>query len=309
VIPAIELRFARALLLGLCLAGPSGAALAADPPPAVDPRSEARAHYEEGLRLAERSSWSEAHAAFARAQELFPAPSNLFNIGQCQRALGRYTGALVTFRAFLAAAQGPEQAELRKAAEGYITELDGRIARLRVLVEPEGAEIAVDGRPVQGELLLDPGRHTVRAQRAGFTTRFADRDLAPGEVAVVRITLERLPARLAIRASVAQAEVLVDGVRVGRAPWEGERASGDHRVEVRAKGFVPYEWAIKVAPGERAELDARLKPEKTNLATRWWFWTIVGSAVAGAIVTTYVATRDVPPAAYDGGSLGWVVQP
>ena len=38
--------------------------------------------------------------------------------------------------------------------------------------------------------------------------------------------------------------------------------------------------------------------------TRWWFWTVVGAAVAGGVVATVLLTRDAAGEAPLGGTLG-----
>jgi hypothetical protein len=305
------IRRIEALLIVWLACGGAHAEPDVPPPPTAEPtpREQARALYHEGIGHAERSEWAEAHARFVRAQELYAAPTNVFNIAQCERALGRYVAALDTFRRFLEMAQGPEHDELRRAAEGFAAELEGRIAWLEVSLTPRDAEMAIDGKPAsRGPLALDPGRHTVRVEREGYGTGFDDRDLGPGARAALDLRLERLPAAVAIDADVAGATVLVDGKAVGTVPWRGEIPGGRHRVEVTADGYEAYESTLSVASGGKGELHATLTPEPLNPFTEWWFWTSAAAIVATSAVVTWAATReDPPPADYDGGSLGWVV--
>lgn len=272
------------------------------------PREQARALYREGVQLAEQAEWALAYGKFAAAQELYPAATNVFNIGQCQRALGRYVGAIATFRELLALRVGPEHEALHERAESYLQELEARVARLTVITEPPGASVAIDGRPSSGEAVLDPGLVTVRVTQPGYTSAFVDRALRPGQRLSLRIRLDRLPAVLSIDANVGRAHVSIDGEAVGRVPWQGEREAGTYSVGVQAEGHEDYETEIILRSGQQAEIHATLGPEKVNVATRWWFWASVGAAVATAAVVTYAATREDPaPADYDGGSLGWVV--
>jgi hypothetical protein len=273
-----------------------------------DARDEARGHYEAGIAHVERAEWREAHAEFVRAQELFASPHNVYNIGQCERALGRYVAARATFVRFLAIADGSQYDTLRESARGYLVELASRVAHLRVTVRPARAEVAVDGKPAAGELELDPGRHTVRVARKGYRTRFVDKDLAPGERAEVVVRLDRLAATLAVDADIPGAVVALEGRAVGVVPWTDERPAGSYRVEIRAPGYELYESDLSVAPGGRADLDAVLVPERPSVITHWWFWAAIGGALGSAAVTTWVVTRPEPePEPYQGGSLGWVI--
>jgi hypothetical protein len=301
----------------VAIAAMTGSAVAQDakhadpalPEPAEpDNKSRARALYREGLTHAERAEWTEAHAKFIAAEQLYSHPTNTFNQALCEKALGRYVTAMGTLAKLLETAAGAEHAELRTAAEGHLAELKSRIARLSVIAEPPIATIAVDGRVVTRQVTLDPGHHTVRVEAGGYRTEFLDVTLRAGETRTTTIRLERLPAVLSVDASVKGARVLIDGREVGRTPWRGERAGGRYRVEVMAAGYDTYASELAVLSGDKAELNAKLTVHKPSIVTRWWFWSAIGAVVAGAAVGTYFATRpEPPPADYRGGSLGWVV--
>ena len=93
------------------------------------------------------------------------------------------------------------------------------------------------------------------------------------------------------------------------APVTIRRPAGRYHVAVRKTGYVPFETDAVLEPGGRVELSAPLAPEKTPITKTWWFWTIAGSGVTLATVTTYFVTRPDPerPAA-NGGGLGWVLR-
>ncbi len=64
-----------------------------------DPVTEqARQAFKEGTAAVKAGQWSEALAHFEKASELKSAPIITFNIGYCQRALGRYVKARLSFR-------------------------------------------------------------------------------------------------------------------------------------------------------------------------------------------------------------------
>jgi tetratricopeptide (TPR) repeat protein len=64
-------------------------------------RDEAAAAFKLGTKLVSETKWGEALAAFERAQARVPHAITLFNVGVCERALGRYTAARRTFKAAL----------------------------------------------------------------------------------------------------------------------------------------------------------------------------------------------------------------
>src|SRR4051812_10582870 len=72
-------------------------------PPAEDPAvAQAREAFLKGGQLAKDAQWAEALAAFEQSAALRPHPITTYNIGACQRSLGRYTLARKTLGRALA---------------------------------------------------------------------------------------------------------------------------------------------------------------------------------------------------------------
>jgi hypothetical protein len=67
----------------------------------ADDLVEARRHFEEGERRFAAGEWHEAFAAYQAAYDSAPLPDFLFNMGQCERKLGRTDRALALFERFL----------------------------------------------------------------------------------------------------------------------------------------------------------------------------------------------------------------
>src|SRR5262245_51087209 len=60
---------------------------------ADDGKEEARAAFVLGTALVQETKWSEALAAFEKSFALVPHAVTLFNVGACERALGKYIQA------------------------------------------------------------------------------------------------------------------------------------------------------------------------------------------------------------------------
>ncbi len=87
------------------------------------------------------------------------------------------------------------------------------------------------------------------------------------------------------------------------------RPAGIYTVLVRKRGFDAHLATVTVAAGEETSIAAQLVETKVPLTRRWWFWTGAAGVVATGVTATYFLTRKRPePAAYDGGSTGWVVR-
>jgi len=326
------------------LAEPSAAQPAPDPvvqpAPAADPKLEqARELYRQGVELVKVAQWSGALAAFERSVAFRPHATTVFNIGACERAMGRYTSARESFRRALERGRvEPDELapSLTGEAQAFVAEIDHLVARVRVALDPPNAAIAVDGRPLRRaegsgarfiagleqpgtgkrigvatfELELNPGAHVITLSRKGYADAVVNRSFAPGARGELKLELERLPATLNVSSNVSGALVMIDTRDVGPAPVSVLRPGGNYRVLVSKDGFAPYEARVLVQPGEETNLRAQLLEERTPLTKRWWFWTAAAAVLAGGALATYALTRPDPePPPYDGGSTGWVVRP
>ncbi len=209
-----------------CVARAQGAP-AASAPADDDATVQARALFDEATNMAHQGDWSRAILMFERSAALRPHAVTTYDVGFCERALGRTTRARKMLGKALAenAAHGgaelPER--LATAARTYLAELEGRVARAVVTVTPEGASIRVDGRPLERgpaagprpvfwagtrdigpgeaveaaafELEVDPGAHVVVVSKEGFADQVTTRDFEPGSPVDLVVTLPALPTR------------------------------------------------------------------------------------------------------------------
>jgi hypothetical protein len=314
-------------------------ASAAPSAPADEKTTKAREEFLAGAKLVENAEWVRALAAFERSAALRPHSVTTYNIGACERALGRYTRARKVLLAALdqnEAAGGKElPSSYADEARGMIETIDKLLLRVDVTLSPSDAAIAIDGRPLASEgkkdgvsvliagiepmgsgtspsathfvLVVDPGSHLVTVSRKGFQDIALTQSFGP-TTRDLKLDMERLPAKLRIKADRDGAVVLVNGMDVGVAPIELSRPGGVYEIQVKKLGYVTYHTQVDVKPGEQSDQVATLTPETTPLTKKWWFWTAAGVLVTGAAVTTYLLTRPAPQhPAPNGGGLGWVV--
>jgi hypothetical protein len=330
---------ALSLLSSVALAAPPEKKVAAEKhsTPEEPSTEEARNLYGQGLDFVKKAQWSDALASFERSRALRPHAMTTYNIGACERALGRYTKARSTL--LRAIQEGKDSAgqlppSLVTEAQGYVQEIDRILSRVHVTLDPADAGIAVDGRPLARgdgvmiagieppgpgvpppsptfDLVLDPGAHLVTLTRKGYADVVLNRTTPPGSTGELRLELERLPAVLHVSSSVSGAVVTVNGMDVGTAPVDVQRPAGSYRIVVRKDGFYAYQAQMNVNAGEETDLRAALVEERTPVTKKWWFWAAAGAVVAGAAVGTYYATRTEPDPVrppLDGGSLGWTAR-
>jgi hypothetical protein len=317
-------------------------ALGASPALAQDANVvEARALFTHGTELVANAQWAEALASFEQSAAKRPHPITTYNVAACERALGRYTLARAHFARAVTegeAQPGALPASLESDAKSYAAQIDDILVHASVHVDPPDARIAVDGRPIEFtttggtttgvagvlaagagtappasrfDLVLDPGAHVLTLARTGFADVVVNRTFAPKARVDLKLELDRLPAVIHVASNVTGAIVTVGDSDVGPVPVDVTRPAGSYRVVVKKGGFDTYEAQISVKPGEEANLRAPLVLEKTPLTKRWWFWTIIGVAVAGAATATYfIAAGQQQPVRppENGGGLGWIVK-
>ena len=299
----------------------------------------ARELFARGAALVRSAQWTEALAAFEESNRLRPHPITTYNVGACDRALGRYTVAQAMLERALAEEAGtaklPES--LRSEARTYLAELGRLLVHIQLTVTPSDAAVALDGRPLQTtdrpdgskvlvagqraggrgealpatsvEVLLDPGTHLITLSRKGFSDAVVTKTFGPGTHAALKLNLDKLPAILRVSSNQERSLVRVDRIDVGYAPIELQRPAGPYLIAVEKPGFSSYETRFKLNPGEEADIKATLSP--TPITQKWWFWSAVGVLATGAVIGTYFATRTEPAPGrppLDGGGLDWTVR-
>ncbi|HYP97654.1 MAG TPA: tetratricopeptide repeat protein [Polyangiaceae bacterium] len=147
----------------LCLAQTPAAQSVAEEAPTepTDRKTEARESFLLGAGLARQGQWVDALVAFERSYRLHPHPTTLFNIGFCERALGRFTRARKSFRAALSTNSVDKQSlqpDLATDAKGYLQEVESRIVRATVVIRQPSLRITVNGRPLEAETSQPQGQ-------------------------------------------------------------------------------------------------------------------------------------------------------
>ncbi|MCA9671349.1 MAG: PEGA domain-containing protein [Myxococcales bacterium] len=109
-------------------------------------------------------------------------------------------------------------------------------------------------------------------------------------------------------ASARGAAVSIDGKHVGTAPLTRELSPGSYLLKVEREGYAPWSTTVSVAAGATVQVPVTLRSlagsdggaggaaaaTSRPVYKRWWFWTIIGVAVAAGVGTTVgvLATRD-----------------
>jgi TonB family protein len=147
---------------------------------------------------------------------------------------------------------------------------------LRVVAEPAGARVLVNGKP-RGQAPLELaglrfGTYQVRVESKGYDPQTRDVSVAADSATVeLRVALARVsvapPAASGLADVVSTpsgASVSVDGRKVGRTPLTGlALRAGRRRVEVALEGRQTWSNTIDVTAGRKLRVEAALRPLAT----------------------------------------------
>jgi len=134
---------------------------------------------------------------FGRAYELSRDPALLLQVARLEQRAGHLARASNAFETFLEHAD-ESAAEQRDYAARQLRMLRGRVARLQVQTNVQGAELELE--PTRGvaersgyilTLLLDAGERKLSLSKPGYETQSISIALQPGEVRTVRVDLDK----------------------------------------------------------------------------------------------------------------------
>ncbi|MDB4933563.1 MAG: uncharacterized protein JWP87_535 [Labilithrix sp.] len=222
---------------------PAPAAAPAAPAPASDAKKEeAKSRFERGMTLFDKKVWDAALVEFLESRAAFPTRSNTQNAAICLRNLNRFDEALDMFEALVKEFPTLSPTD-RSAVEKEIAELLQLVGAIEIRSPESGALITIDGRE-RGTTPAPPlrvaaGTHVFRVYKEGFAPVEKRVEVAGKQSLVVDVKLETLAqsGRLSVTEDGGKgAEVLVDNVVVGKTPWQGLVATGEHVVFLRGEG-------------------------------------------------------------------------
>ena len=305
----------RLIAILVLLAGASTLARAqGGAPPAADVaaqesrRAEGKRHFEQGIALYQDGNYNGALAELKAARELGGGPAVLYNMGLSYQALFRYGEAIDTFHLYLeeAARAGKLEGERKEAVEKVMAEIGALMGTLTIRVEPQGAQVFVDDRPIDlgAAVRVASGTHVVRATLQGYLADQQEITLAGGRSLEVAFKLKPLAApavpapvvstpppttgRLRVNCGEANVLLRLDSQARGNAPLETEIDSGPHRLDVLKPGFYSAQSEILISPGRSKRVDIVLDkigpasaPPPPPFYQTWWFWGAVGAVGTG----------------------------
>jgi hypothetical protein len=168
-------------------------------------RAAARDLFKAGDQAQRAGQFAEALDKFQRAQQVYPAPTNLLRIAECDAALGRLVESAEAYRDVqrtpLPAGSPPAFQAAVDQAKAELSQVEPRVPRLTVQVLPNGVQspqMQIDGQSVPSALIgepmpLDPGTHKLAVIASGYASTEQSVDLKERETKAVSLTLNAIP--------------------------------------------------------------------------------------------------------------------
>lgn len=214
---------------------------------AINRQAEAKKLFEKGLALFEKDQWDAALAEFVRSRKAWPTRAATKYAASCLRELRRLDEALEMFEEVLAFPNLSDKD--RKFAADAVAALEKRVGTLVLKGGEPGASVIIDGRyrgalPLPGPLRIVAGSHEIGAFKEGQDPFGATAEISGKKESVVELRNLSTGGRLKIAEQRGrQLDVLVDGVVVGKTPWEGPLSVGDHLITLRGDVNLDAECA------------------------------------------------------------------
>ena len=137
---------------------------------------------------------------------------------------------------------------------------DNGMRYLTLKVTPKNSKVAVDGKlcnidedGIVSEL-LNKGIHSYQVEAPGYATRTGQITLVDKSV-VEEITLESVLASLSVSCPTNGAQIYVNNIQKGSAPWNGTLAAGNYEVEARLNNYRSQKQSITLSEKENRRME------------------------------------------------------
>ena len=238
--------------------------------------AEAARHYEEGVKAAKSERWNKAHEEFLAAWKLKQHYQIAANLGRAELQIGKYRDAAEHLAYFLREAPNVDGAE-RAAAQAMLDKARAKVGALRVGVNPEGAEISIDGVPVgksplPHEVFVEPGSRTFAARLKGYAPAEVSLDVAAGSSHQVVLRLVENPTAERRQPSLVPAATTGEG-----GPNKGILIGGMAATAIAAGVGAVFAIVSESAATEQERVD------RMNAS----FWSFIASGALGTGTLVY----------------------
>lgn len=256
------------------LAQPKPAAAPPPPPPPSDvdgvegaapplPQKDWKQLHQEGMKKLEEKNYGDAIRLLREAYLIDPTLDKLEAIARAQRGAGQTPQAIKTLEHARVQFGQTMTDQKYEAIEAEINKMKAELVKVRVIVTPLNAKIAIDddeippgasGTPIE----IAPGPHKFGASAEGYAAGFKMVDIKrEPETQDVVLKLPPTKLYLVITAPDPEFAIEIDGAEVGRGEWSGFVDPGAHKVALKHPDGRAVDLPVNGAAGEAIKLPNR----------------------------------------------------
>lgn len=185
----------RAWILCGALASLLGAAGPASAQPTTDPNKRATELYKKGNEFYDKSKWADAESMYRAAFELRQSYEIAGNLGDVEMIQGKAREAAEHLSFALRKFPESGKPAAKEALRKRLQDASNLIGTLNITASKPAAEIFVDGKavgksPLEYEVYVDKGDHTIEAKLEGFDPAKEAIQATPGSKHDVALTLK-----------------------------------------------------------------------------------------------------------------------
>ncbi len=162
-----------------------------------DARREA---YRQGYAAVQSKKWDEAYAIFQRLWRESPTYDVALHLGHAEFNLGKNRDAAEHLAFGIAHIPPGEAKDLAEGSRRALARVKEEVGTITLIVDRSGANVRVDGKdtgttPIDFEIFVDPGPHTIAATLAGYGPATQALQITRGEHQniVLKLDLDPLP--------------------------------------------------------------------------------------------------------------------
>lgn len=256
-----------------------------------DARTDAKAHYQAGVKAYSAQDYRTAIKEFSAAQSLMPADLNNYNLALCHDKLGEAEPAIQFYKAYLAKVPNADKR----------VEIEASIARLEAALQSAAAKRAEEQRKAdEARRAEEAARKADETKRAEEARKAAEAEAAkkppvedPAASGAIGVGSTGTPGTgQAVSTGDAQLD-RVSSIDINQVRGErmGGASSGVAATQQPSVGPTPPTGpqagaTTPTGPGAPMPSDKPVKKE-TPVYKKWWFWAVV--AVSAYVVISIAA--------------------
>ena len=224
---------------------------------------DARGHLTLADKAARAKDWATAATEYSAANAITPSAAAMEGLAGAEYERKRVAEAYAAYAQLLKTYGDKIGKRNQAAAEARLKELSVQTGSLSIRVTEPGAEVFVDDKsigmsPILGLARVSIGVHRVKITKEGFAPVEQLPNVTAASTLVVdaQLTREAKTGHVTVKEKGGQPmRVLLDGVDVGPAPWEGDVDPGPHDIAGRSPNAAAPPQKVEVVRGQASVIE------------------------------------------------------